>query len=249
MKIVGVIPARYASTRLPGKPLANICGKPMVWWVYNRVKEVAELTEVFVAVDDECVADEIEAFGIKCIMTKKNHPEHISRIHEVSDMVDADFYICVNGDEPLIDPRAIRRLIPSEAVVDLPYFQGATRVLTNPAETIDNGNIKLALTNEGTCVYLSRTPVPYPQGSLAFRYMKYVGIECFNKAALDFFVDTPRGELETVEDIDHLRFVENGIPIRFTEVDSTSISVDTQKDLEFVRTIIEDRIAKGEIKL
>ena len=92
------------------------------------------------------------------------------------------------------------------------------------------------MNESGRCIYLSRAPIPYPKGTLDFNYWKYVGIECFNKAALDFFVNTPMGNIERVEDIDHLRFIENGIPMYFKEVQSESISVDTAKDLDFVRT-------------
>ena len=247
MNAIALIPARWASTRLPGKPLADICGKPMIWWVHNRVSEVAEIAEVIVATDDERIVDACEVFGIKCTLTRDDHPDHISRIHEVSENIDADFYICVNGDEPLIDPVMIRRVIPLTSVSpNSPYFQGTFRTLASPAEAIDPNNIKLVLAHEGRCLYLSRTPIPHPQGNLAFNYLKYVGIECFNKAALDFFVSAPKGMLEATEDIDHLRFIENGVAISFIEVDSDSISVDTQKDLDFVRSVIGEDIEKEE---
>ena len=126
------------------------------------------------------------------------------------------------------------------------YFVGAYRRLTDPAETIDSANIKLALTQNGRCIYMSRGPLPYPKGTLLVDYNKYVGIECFSKEALDFFVNTPMGILEKTEDIDHLRFIENGIPIYFRKVDSDSISVDTEKDLQKVRFIMEKKLS-GEI--
>lgn len=246
MKIIAVIPVRYSSTRLPGKPLSDICGKPMIWWVYNRVNQVKEFSDVFVAVDDSRIAEICEKHNIKHIMTADNHPDHISRIHEVSEKVDADYYVCVNGDEPLIDPDCIRRVLPEKPNNDTEYFGGAMRILTDPAETIDFANIKLAVNKSGRCIYMSRTPVPYPKGTLLFDYKKYVGIECFNKKALDFFVNTEMGELEKAEDIDHLRFIENGIPLWFSIVDSDSISVDTAKDLEKVRLLMSEKIKKGE---
>ena len=128
--------------------------------------------------------------------------------------------------------------LPQETY-DSPYFGGAMRELTDPAETIDFAKIKLAISDKtGRCLYMSRTPVPYPRGSLLFKYKKYVGVECFNKAALDFFVNHEMGNLEKAEDIDHLRFLENGIELHFNYVNSESISVDTPKDLEKVRQII-----------
>ena len=214
MKIVAIIPARYKSTRFEGKPLADICGHPMIWWVYKRVSEVKKFNDVFVAIDDERIRSVCEKLGIKYIMTRNDHPEHISRIHEVSERIQADLYVCINGDEPLISPQCIEQAVPDKIADDF-FFSGAR------------------------CVYISRTPVPYPKGTLLFKYNKYVGIECFSKKALDFFVSTPQGSIERIEDIDHLRFLEHGKELNFVLVDSESISVDTPKDLEKVVTIIQ----------
>ncbi|MBQ3655004.1 MAG: 3-deoxy-manno-octulosonate cytidylyltransferase [Synergistaceae bacterium] len=239
MKILCVIPARYASTRMPGKPLADICGKPMLWWVYHRVKDIDVFAEVICAVDDERISRVCEDFGMKYILTSPNHPEHISRIQEVSGKIPADYYMCINGDEPMISPECILPVVP-DRISSEPYFGGAMRLLTSPAEVIDPANIKLAVTSSGKCLYMSRNPVPYPKGTLSVKYRKYVGVECFNSSALNFFVRTPKGILETYEDIDHLRFLENGIPLYFTAVESESISVDTPKDLDFVREKIRN---------
>ena len=242
MKIIAVIPARYSSTRFPGKPLADICGKPMIWWVYQQVSKIEAFDEVVCAVDDDRIKDMCETYDMKYVITKSDHPEHISRIHEVSEKLEADYYVCINGDEPLISRECIVPVLPKE-FHDEPYFGGAMRVLTDPAETIDFAKIKLAVSDvTGRCLYMSRTPVPYPRGTLFINYKKYVGVECFNKAALDFFVNTPMGSLEKAEDIDHLRFLENGVDLHFNYVESESISVDTPKDLEKVRTIMENNL-------
>jgi 3-deoxy-manno-octulosonate cytidylyltransferase (CMP-KDO synthetase) len=246
MKIIGVIPARYASTRFPGKPLADIHGKPMIWWVYKRFKAVKGIDEVYIALDDKRIENVCHELGMKYLMTSDNLPEHISRVHEVSEKIHADYYICVNGDEPLISEVCIEPVLPKK-IHDEVYFGGAMRILTNPAEVIDAAKIKIVFSTTGRCLYLSRTPVPYPYGNLSFSYHKYVGVECFNKKALDFFVSTPMGNIEKIEDIDHLRFLENNINLNFVYVDSESISVDTPKDLEYVRGIMSERIAKGEI--
>jgi 3-deoxy-manno-octulosonate cytidylyltransferase (CMP-KDO synthetase) len=231
MKTIGVIPARYASTRFPGKPLADICGKPMIWWVYQQVLKVKEFADIYIATDDKGIQDICNGENMKVIMTSKDHPDHISRIHEVSEKIPSDYYVCVNGDEPLIDPVAISKILPCKEQQGF-YFGGAMRILSDPAETIDPGNIKLVVAKNGRCVYMSRTPVPFPKGTLFFQYNKYVGIECFTKDALDFFVSTEMGNNEKIEDIDHLRFLENGKELYFTRVDSESLSVDTPKDLE-----------------
>ena len=241
MKIIAVIPARYASTRFPGKPLVDICGKPMIWWVYNKVLEVKELDEVYVATDDKRIEEVCKKYKMNVIITKNNHPNHINRIQEVSEKIEADYYICVNGDEPLIDPVSIQKIVPTKEDNDNIVFIGARRKLTDPAETIDSANIKMVIGNNDLCMYLSRTPIPYPKGSLFIDYWKYVGIECFNKKALDFFVNNKIGVIEKVEDIDHIRFLENGIKIYFKEVKSDSLSVDTPKDLEKVIKIIEGK--------
>ena len=124
----------------------------------------------------------------------------------------------------------------------VPYFCSVYRELTDPAETIDLANVKIVLGTKGECLYQSRNPIPSTKGSLDFKYKKAIGIECFNKAALDFFVKTPMGTMEKIEDIDRLRFLENGIPIYYTKIDSESLSVDTKNDLERVRNIISKRL-------
>lgn len=233
MKIIAVIPARYSSTRFPGKPLADICGKPMIWWVYNEVSKVKRFSDVFVAIDDDRVKQVCEEMGIKYVMTRSDHPDHIARIHEVSDKIKADIYVCVNGDEPLISPQCIEQALPDKTETDI-FFSGAMRKMSDAAETIDPARIKVVVSDTGRCLYITRVPAPYPKGTLMFSYNKYVGIECFSKEALDFFVNTPQANLERIEDIDHLRFLEHGKELRFKYVDSESISVDTPKDLEKV---------------
>ena len=113
MKIVGVIPARYGSSRFPGKPLADICGKPMLWWVYQQAKKVQELDNIYIATDDSRIADLCDHYGMNYVMTGE-HSTHIARVHELSTKVDADYYVNVNGDEPLIEPDTIRAIIPEE---------------------------------------------------------------------------------------------------------------------------------------
>ena len=244
MKFIGIIPARYSSTRLPGKPLVDICGKPMLWWVYQKVKSIKEFSDVICAIDDERIEEACKRYNMRYLITRNNHPNHIARMQEVSERIESDYYVCINGDEPLISEDCILPIFPREPSL-IPYFGGAMRILTDPAEVIDPANIKLVLMESGKCLYMSRTPVPYPKGSLAIQYKKYVGVECFNKQALDFFVNTPMGSIERYEDIDHLRFLENGVDMHFTQVESTSISVDTLKDLEFVREKMKRCSAEG----
>lgn len=242
MKVVGIIPARYASSRLPGKPLADICGKPMIWWVYQQAKKVRQLEEVYAAVDDDRVKAVCQEWDIPVVMTSKDNPTHLNRIYEVSQSIDADLYTVICGDEPLIKSEVIGAVIP-ETVSNQTYIARALmREIKEPSEVVDPGNIKIAANHAGDCIYLSRSPIPFPYKTVLFKYWKIVGIECYNKAALDFFVHTPVGDLERIEDIAILRFMENKIGMHFTKVESDALSVDTQRDLEKVRLLLKKKL-------
>lgn len=245
MNVICVIPARYQSTRLPGKPIVDICGKPMIWWVYQQTNKVREFSKIYVATDDERIATVCTKYEIPFVMTRSDHVNHVTRLAEVSDKIVADYYVCVNGDEPLILPENIRNILPDKIVTDEVYAGYLMRTLTDPAETLDPSNIKLSVLNNGKCIYMSRMPIPYPKGTINVAYKKLMGVECFNKVALDFYVNTPMGELEKIEDIDHLRFIEHGKNVIIKLTDSESLSVDTKNDLEKVRQIISKRLTEG----
>lgn len=241
MKIIGVIPARYKSTRFPGKPLADICGKPMVWWVYQQAKKVKELDEVYVATDDERISSVCSELNIPSIMTADNHETHVHRIHEVSSKIAADYYVVICGDEPLMKPNVIRAIIPSQIENSQISVRGLCRYFSDPAEVIDPANIKIVTNENDECIILSRSPVPFPYKTVLFKYKKVVGVECYNKKALDYFISQKKGFLESIEDITLQRFLENKIHIKYSLVDSESLSVDTPRDLEKVRAIISER--------
>lgn len=245
MKIIGVIPARYNSSRFPGKPLADICGKPMIQYVYEQAKKVKELDDVFVATDDKSIQKACESKKIKCIMTKETHPTHVHRIHEISERIAADYYVVICGDEPLIDPNVIRAIIPQKDASNDFYVGGLCRYFTEPAEVIDPANIKVVTNREEECIMLSRAPIPFPYKTVMFKYKKVVGVECYNKRALDFFVSKEKGYLESIEDVTLQRFLENKIHIKYKLVESNSLSVDTPRDLEKVRNIITQRNNMG----
>lgn len=239
MKIIAVIPARYQSSRFPGKPLADICGKPMIWWVYQQCIKVPEFDDVIVATDNNLIVNACEQYGIKTVLTKDNHPTHVHRIHEISDVIAADYYVVVCGDEPLISVDVIRAILPpSESTSNQMYVGGLCRYFSDPAEVIDPANIKIVTNDKDECILLSRAPIPFPYKTVLFKYKKVVGVECYNKKALDFFVSTPKGFLESIEDVTLQRFLENKIHIIYRIVDSVSLSVDTPRDLEKVKSII-----------
>lgn len=242
MKCIAVIPARYASSRFPGKPLVDICGKPMVWWVYQQVAKIKEFEKILVATDDERIMQVCEEHKMECVLTSSTHPTHVHRIHEVSERFFADYYVVVCGDEPLISAEVIRTILPSKANYGEIYAGGLCRYFTDPAEVMDPANIKIFTNAQDECILLSRSVVPFPYKTVLFRYKKVVGVECYNKKALDFFVSTPKGPLETIEDVTLQRFLENKIHIKYNLVSSESLSVDTPRDLAKVTKLI---ISKG----
>lgn len=246
MKIIGVIPARYQSSRFPGKPLADIFGKPMVQCVYEQVCKVEEFDAVYVATDNEIIEKNCKRLSIPCIMTKDSHLTHVHRIHEVSEKIQADYYVVICGDEPLIDPAVIRAVLPENFVLEKLYVGGLCRYFSDPAEVIDPANIKVVTNNDDECILLSRAPIPFPYKTVMFKYKKVVGVECYNKAALDYFVSKEKGFLESIEDITLQRFLENKIHIKYKLVDSDSLSVDTQRDLEKVKKTIQNRMKEKE---
>ncbi|HFU2596677.1 TPA: 3-deoxy-manno-octulosonate cytidylyltransferase [Campylobacter jejuni] len=247
MKIIGVIPARYGSTRFPGKPLADILGKPMIWWVYQQAKQVNDFSEIYVALDSDYVAEVCDKYHIPFIFTSKNHSTHIDRIHEVSDKIPADYYVAICGDEPLIDANAIRLVLP-EAREKKPIVYALKRKFFDPCEVIDPNNIKIITNDKNKCICLSRSPIPFPFKTILFNYYKIVGVECYNKSALDLFVSSSIGSLEKIEDITLLRFLERDVEMLFFEVDTPALSVDTSKDLEKILEILELKIKSNELK-
>lgn len=242
MKIVAIIPARYGSSRLYGKPLKDICGKPMIWWVYNQVKNVNGIDEIYVATDNKLIENICKKYNINTIMTSEKNNTHIDRIQEVSEKIKADAYICVCGDEPLIDSRTIEKIIPKKINNNDYYITALMREFEEPTEVIDPGNIKIMTNNKGECIALSRSPIPFPYKTVMFKYKKIMGVECYNKKALDFFVNTEEGICEKIESITLMRFLENNIKMKFIQVKSNALSVDTEKDLEKVKEIIKNKM-------
>ena len=242
MKLIGVIPARYESSRFPGKPLKDICGKPMVWWVYQQAAKVQELEQVYVATDDERIREACKEFNVPCIMTEREHNTHISRIQEVSEKVPADYYVVVCGDEPLIEAELIRKIFDIIDEKEKYCVGGLCRYFTDPAEVVDPANIKVATNDKEDTIMLTRSPVPFPYKTIMFRYKKLIGVECYNKAALDYFVSQPKGAIERIEDVTLQRFLEHHIRVKHKLVETDALSVDTPRDLEKVRKIMENRI-------
>lgn len=243
MKVIAIIPARYGSSRFPGKPLADICGKPMIWWVYQQVQKAEGISEVYVATDDQRIESACRENGIAALMTSGSHKTSTERAFEVANRIAADLYIVVNGDEPLIDPKTISRVIPEQIPHEL-YVGNLMAKMERPSEVVDFTNIKVVTDNDGYAVFFSRSPIPYPKSSLNYVYYKHVGVLAYDYAALKFFAETPVGHNEAIEDINELRFIDHGVKIKMTEAVVHSLSVDTPKDFEYVKKEIEKKHEK-----
>ncbi len=241
MKVVGIIPARYASTRLPGKPLKDILGHPMIWWVYQRVLNAKRLDEVYVATDDERIAQVCEENRIPVVMTANTHRTAAHRLQEVSETIHADFYVQLNGDEPLINTDAIDAVVPKEIPQDIAFGTNIITEMTEPAQVMDPSNIKMVFDENMNALYMSRTPIPFPFKAIDFKYYKHVGIIGYNKKMLDLYRDTQPGRFELIEGIDTLRFLDYGKQLKLTLVPNChSLSVDTEQDLQMVIQMIKN---------
>lgn len=245
MKTIAVIPARYSSTRLPGKPLIDICGKPMIWWVYQQAKKVAGLDEVIVATENDIVVNTCKKYNMNYILTSSQHDTPTSRIYEVSTKTDYDYYAFISGDEPLIDTKSIEMVL-SETKKGEAEIVNAMRKIYNISEALDPSNIKIVVNTEGYLMYVSRYAIPFPKGNLDIDYMKFVGIGVFSKKALEIYNNSPKSNLEKAEECDLIRFLDKNIKIKMVEIFAQSLSVDTTKDLEFVRKTLKETIISEE---
>jgi len=246
-KNICVIPARYESSRLPCKPLADICGRPMIWWVYNEACKVNGLNDVLCAVDDERVMSVCKQFNINAIMTRTDHAKHINRVHEVSEKISADYYIVVCGDEPLIETFAIEEMLKVDNSKNHKYVVNAMmRDFDDPVEAYDTASMKCAVNIDNYLVYVSRSIIPLPYKTVDYKFKRLLGIEGYNKEALDLYASKPTGILEAIEDITLLRYLENFVPVKMINTKAKQIGVDTQKNLNMVRAIIQGQIDRGE---
>jgi len=255
MRIAALIPARYASTRLDGKVLADIAGKPMVQHVYERATEAGCFDAVAVATDDERVAAAVRAFGGTVEMTRPDHASGTDRIAEVAGNSDYDLIVNIQGDEPLMDPHGIEAAVrPFLEEPGLRMGTIATRI-THQQEHLDPWVVKVVVNCAGFALYFSRAPIPYfridgpqpapqnpqqhPSGLWA---LKHIGLYVYTKDTLLWLAGLPRTMLEQTEGLEQLRALEHGCPIRVVEVDYSPIGVDTAEDLKLVRQIMERKV-------
>lgn len=235
-----VIPARHGSSRLPGKPLVDIAGKPMVQHVYERAMQVSGIHAVMVATDDQRVADAVRSFGGNCVMTSPAHASGTERLVEVAAQVDADIYINLQGDEPLVRPGDLGMLVQS--MTRDPGIEVGTLYHPIDAHEADNPHtVKVVLSGGGDALYFSRARIPFERecgGAKTARYLKHVGVYGYRRAVLEAYTKLPVPMIEEAEKLEQLRLLTNGFSIRAFEVEPTGPGVDTPACLERVRALI-----------
>ncbi len=236
MRVVGIIPCRWGSTRFPGKPLAEINGMPMMWHVYERALECKSLAAVYVATDDERIAEVCRNLGMNVLMTRSDHATGTDRVAEAAGQIEACVIVNIQGDEPMIEPAAIDA-VASAIEIAGDVSNGWAR-FSETSDVVDANNVKVVIGADGNALYFSRQPIPYPKGGRV-DYRRQLGLYAFGTEALRFFAGTPAGPLEQAEGVEMLRFVEQGCFVRMVEVEDRSIPVDTPADLERVRAMMK----------
>ena len=241
MRTLCVIPARYASTRLLGKPLADICGKPMICRVLERASRAQKPEKVIVATDDERIYDVVRAEGGEAILTRADHPTGTDRLAEVAEAYpEVDLIVNVQGDEPLIEPSVIDDLIaPFEMDENLPMATVMVR-MEDAAEQLNPNNVKVVVDKLGYALYFSRSLVPYPRAAAGPVY-KHIGIYAYRRDFLLRYARLEPTPLERAESLEQLRALENGYGIRVLETDCRFVGVDTPEDLALVNKIYREQ--------
>jgi len=246
MRVTAIIPARYGSTRFPGKPLAPILGRSMIEWVYERTSRSQLVDRVIVATDDRRIAEAVEAFGGEAWMTSPEHPTGTDRLAEVAAQLECDLIVNVQGDEPLIDPlmidQAVRPLCDDPAI-----RMGTLRTAIDSVEDYLNPNVvKVVCDRDDFALYFSRAPIPCPrdfvdaleQNWAKLSAWKHIGLYVYRRDFLLDYPGLPATPLEGLEKLEQLRALEHGIRIKAVITDRTSQGVDTREDLDRVEKIL-----------
>jgi 3-deoxy-manno-octulosonate cytidylyltransferase (CMP-KDO synthetase) len=242
--VVIVIPARYGATRLPGKPLVSLGGQPMIQRVYERAKLAARAQRVIVATDDERILKAVESFGGDARMTRPDHRTGTERVAEVAAHEKGDVFVNVQGDEPLLDPSAVDAAI--DALLEEPAAAIATVAtpIKTPADIMDPNVVKTVLDFDNNGLYFSRAPIPWVRDTaskIQVRHLKHLGLYVFQRDALLEYPTLPQGELERIEQLEQLRWLENGWKIRVAEVEHDAVSVDVPEDVARVEKLLQQK--------
>jgi len=240
-KVLIVIPARYASSRFPGKPLAPIAGKPMIQHVVDRVRQAQQQVKVVVATEDDRIMEAAIAFGAEAILTRPDHKTGTDRVAEVAAHLPADIYINVQGDEPLIDAGTIDAVIETMAEDESVQLATPCSAITHAPDIMDPNVVKAVTDFDGNALYFSRAPIPWVRDTgaqVAARHTKHIGLYGYRRDALLEFPTLPPGELERIEQLEQLRWLENGFKIRVVETEYDAVSVDVPADIAKVEKIL-----------
>jgi 3-deoxy-manno-octulosonate cytidylyltransferase (CMP-KDO synthetase) len=241
MKVIAVIPARYASTRFPAKLMQDLGGKTVITRTYEAAVNTNLFDDVFVVTDSDLIFNEIVAQGGKAIMSIKEHESGSERIAEAVSNLDVDIVINIQGDEPFIDKDSLLKLIQvykndTKGVVDLASLM---REITDIQDIENPNNVKVVVDQNGFALYFSRSVIPYPrEKNVGVRYMQHVGIYAFRKQALMDFYNLPMKSLEASEKLEQLRYLEFGKRIMMVETNHIGIGIDTPEDLEKARRLL-----------
>ena len=253
LSAVGVIPARYGSSRLPGKPLADLQGKPLLYHVYHRASRARTLDRVLIATDDERIFASARSFGAEVVMTRKDHRSGTDRISEVAGTIRADVVVNIQGDEPLMDHLAIDQAV--ELLADRDAEMSTLKVPIEKMEDLWNPNVVKVVTDvRGYAVYFSRSPIPYPRikefpnlelkellrqrPELLRNYFRHVGLYAYRREVLMRFTGWNPSPLELLEDLEQLRAIEHGVKIAVSESKAEVMGIDTPEDLERIRKLV-----------
>ena len=231
MKIIGVIPARYKSSRLFGKPLVDILGKPMIEHVYDRTSQSKLLSNVYVATDDQRIFDVCEKRNIDVIMTSDKHSTGTDRVAEVAEKLDADIYVNIQGDEPMIPPSSIDMAIKGLQDTNPPTVTCLMKKIEVATDLLDTTVPKVVINDNCNALFFSRQAIPYPKGRVGVDYYKQICVYAFTKEMLLKYRNMVQSRNELIEEIELLRYIENGIPVKMIEVFEETVSVDVPSDV------------------
>lgn len=240
-KTIAVIPCRYGAQRFPGKPLADIHGKPMLWYVYQQALKAPSIDEVLIATDDDRIRKSCEVLGLNVMMTRNDHVSGTDRVAECASQLDGDVFVNVQGDEPMIDPEAIERV--ARAMLDC---KEETTLATNgfnelnaASDVIDTNVVKVIMRIDGRALGYSRMALPYPKGGKV-QFYRQLGLYAFRREGLEHFSNNKPGPLEQAEGVEMFRFLEHGFDVKMVLTPSDEgIPVDTFSDLERVRAMMK----------
>ncbi len=242
MKAIGIIPARYSSVRFPGKALANLLHRPLIQWVYERAMESASLERVIVATDDRRILEVVKAFGGEAQLTSPNHTSGTERVAEVAEELDFEIVVNIQGDQPLVEPKAIDSLVSS--TLDDPEADMATLIsgIADEDELHNPNVVKVVFDRKGFALYFSRYAIPHlrnsPSNAGSPTYYKHIGVYSYRRDPLLRLAQLSPTPLEVSEGLEQLRALESGVKIKVFETPYPSLSVDTQEDLAKVEKIL-----------